>query len=204
MKTIVLLTFTFLSSTCNAQSIAIKQERKQNLVKSIPFPFSLYGKNCNSYVVTTNNGKIEQLNSECKFLLYPENIGTVKISVRDKSEKIIIEESYNVKEIDFKLKINNGNQFIENKELFLKDSRFTLYSSDLECLNFEWNCEFELIHIKENQKYKTSILSKNGNLNMLSKNPSELDKEDILIFHDLKILINNNKFQVPDIVLTVR
>ncbi|HUH25743.1 MAG TPA: hypothetical protein VLY87_03900 [Flavobacterium sp.] len=160
MSNITLLVFVFLSLTCTAQTVIIKQDKKQSLAKSIPYPFSLSGKNCESYIITTNNGKIEQYNSECKFLLYPENTGNVKITVKNKSGKILLEESYGVKNIEFFINVDIAKENIDNPEIFLNHSRLQLYSPDLEYLNFEWNCEFELIHIKENKKSHYSMVSR--------------------------------------------
>src|SRR5690606_15050499 len=102
MKNITLIVFILFSSIGNAKKAIIKQEKKQSLIKSIPFPISLIGKDCESYIVTTKNGRIERYNSECKFLLNPENMGSTKVTVTNKSGKIISEESYNVKDIDRK------------------------------------------------------------------------------------------------------
>ncbi len=203
MKNITLMVFLLFSSIGIAQKAIIKQEKKQSLIKSIPFPFSLIGKDCESYIVTTNNGRIERYNSECKFLLNPENMGSTKVTVTNKSGKIISEESYNIKDIEFFIDVNLAKKHIKNPEIFLNHSRLQLYSPDLECLNFEWNCEFELIHIKENKKSYHSMVSKNGNLSMLKEQLSALNKDDILIFHNIEIFIDKSKFQAPDIVLTV-
>ncbi len=203
MKNIVLLIFIFSSSICTAQKAIIKQDKKQSLIKSIPYPFSLIGEDCESYIVTTNNGRIERYNSECKFLLYPESIDKTKITISNQSGKIIKEELYRVKEAEFFINVDIMKKYIDNPEIFLNHSRLQLYSPDLECLHFEWNCEFELIHIKENKKNYYSMVSKNGNLSMLKEQLSALDKDDILIFHNIEIFIDKSKFQAPDIVLTV-
>lgn len=204
MKSIILLICIFLSSICTAQSVIIKQDKKQSLIKSIPFPFSLIGEDCESYIVTTNNGKIERYNSECKFLIYPENIGETKITISNQSGKVIKEEWYRVKEAEFFINVDIMKKYIDNPEIFLNHSRLQLYSPDLECLNFEWNCEFEVIQITKNTKQSYAIVSKNGNLSMLKEQLSTLDKDDILIFHNIEILIDKSKFQAPDIVLEVK
>lgn len=102
MKNITLMIFLLFSPICTAQSVIIKQDKKQNLIKSISLSFSLIGEDCASYIVTTNNGRIERYNSGCKFLIYPENISETKITIR----KIISEESFSVKDIEFFIDIN--------------------------------------------------------------------------------------------------
>src|SRR5690554_2500220 len=119
MKSIILLICIFLSSICTAQSVIIKQDKKQSLIKSIPFPFSLIGEDCESYIVTTNNGKIERYNSECKFLIYPENIGETKITISNQSGKVIKEEWYRVKEAEFFINVDIMKKYIDNPEIFL-------------------------------------------------------------------------------------
>ncbi|MDY0090376.1 MAG: hypothetical protein RBR78_08410 [Flavobacteriaceae bacterium] len=204
MKKLNIIIFLFFSAICIAQSISVNQDKKQDLIKSLPFPFLLLGENCESYIITTDNGKIEQYDSECKFVIYPEVKGSAKITVQNKYGKIIVEEIYNVKEIDFFLEINNGNRYIDNVEHFLKSSRLTLNSPDLVCSDFQWNCLFDLIYIQENKKSVIPIVSKNGNLSMLKENISSLKKGDILILRNIKLLIDKDEFNTPDLVLEVK
>lgn len=67
-QSLISLFITYINS---AQEIAVTIDRKLNLVQTIANPISIVGKNCQDYILTTDNGKIEQSNSECKFVIFP-------------------------------------------------------------------------------------------------------------------------------------
>ncbi|MBA5792031.1 hypothetical protein H1R17_03880 [Flavobacterium sp. xlx-214] len=203
MKKIKLIFFVFFCSICSAQKIALIQEFKKELVKSVPFPFSLSGNKCKSFIVTTDNGKIEQIKDECKFLIYPERKGFAKIMVHDNSRKEVFSDIYEVKDLTFSIKINNGEKSISDIDRFLKTSRLELNSSDLNCLNFEWYCQFDLIYIDTFKRVELAMDSKNGNLQLLQEKLPQLKSNDILVFRNFRIFVGAEEFVASDVILEV-
>jgi len=198
-----LLLLLFLTCTGNAQEISLLLERKQNLIQSISNPIVILDKNCRNYVVTTNNGKIEQNNADCKFVIYPDSIGVAEIRVHNKSGKLIAKENYRVKAPEFSLNIHGFEKRINDVTHFSKSARLELLSNDLVCLDFSWEANFELIIVGENKKTRILVHSSNGNLNELKEHFASLNSGDILLFHTVKITIYDKKINLSDIVLEV-
>jgi hypothetical protein len=201
MKKSLIVVFLLFGLFCSSQEVIIKQDRKSDLFKGVGFPFSLIGKNCESYIITTDNGKIEQYNSDCTFVVYPENIGIAKIKVKDKTGKILLEEPYKVREIEFKLSIIGANKNVIDIEYFLNFSRLDLVSPDFSG-QFSWKCQFELIHISENKIITHSYISEHGSIKTLKEKIKSLNRGDILVFHKMKLLIGEYQFDTSSIVLT--
>ncbi|MDR6967787.1 hypothetical protein J2X31_001799 [Flavobacterium arsenatis] len=198
-----LILLLLLGYSSNAQEISLVLERKQNLIQSIANPITIFDKNCRNYVVTTDNGKIEQNNADCKFVIFPDSIGVAEIRIYNKSGKLIAKENYRVKAPEFFLNINGFEKIINDVNRFSKSARLELFSDDLECINFSWDASFELVIVEENKKTRIPAHSRNGSLDKLKEHFTSLKSGDILFFHTIKITIDNKEFKVSDIVLEI-
>lgn len=204
MKNFLLFLFLFITTISSAQEVSISIDRKPSLVQSIANPISISSKNCQNYVLTTDNGKIEQSNSDCKCTIYPTHTGLAKITIKNKAEKLINEELYNVKPIAFSVEIPGFNKYINDVNHFSNAARLSLHSDDLECSDISWLANFELIIVDENKTTRLSAQTSNGNLNELKDNFKTLKKGSIIIFHNIKVIIDSNIFSVADTVLEVK
>ncbi|MFY0482226.1 hypothetical protein ACI6PS_06425 [Flavobacterium sp. PLA-1-15] len=202
MRNYLLIILFFLSIRANAQEIFLVQEIKRDLVQSMPNPFSIIGKNCQNYIVSCDNGEIRR-SSDCKFIVYPKNIGAAKITIHTKSGKLVSEEKYHVKSVEFILNINGSDKKIFAVDHFIKSARFQLYSNDLMCSSFSWNANFETVIVEDNKKTIINAHSKDGNLDELKEKMKSLKPGNIIIFHKIKVLIENNEYNVSDIVLEI-
>jgi hypothetical protein len=163
MKNYLLFLFLFITIISSAQKCSISVDRKPSLVQTIANPISIFAKNCQDYVLTTDNGKIEQNNSDCKFTVYPKNTGIAKITVKNKAGKLIKEELYHVKPIQFSIDIPGFDKYINDVDHFSKMARLTLHSGDLECLDLNWSANFEFIIVDENKTTRLLTHASFGN-----------------------------------------
>ena len=203
MKIYLPYLFLFITTISSAQKVSVSIDRKPSLVQSIANPISISAKNCQDYVLTTDNGKIEQSNSDCKFTIYPNHAGLAKITIKNKAEKLINEELYNVKPIAFSVEIPGFNKYINDVNHFSNAAKLSLHSDDLECSDISWLANFELIIVDENKTTRLSAQTSNGNLNELKDNFKTLKKGNIIIFHNIKVIAGTNEFNLLDIVLEV-
>ena len=197
---IPLLLLGYLSS---AQNIGLVLERERNLTQSVPNPITIYGKNCSDFTLSTNNGRIEESSAACKFTIYPDSVGSVKIMIRNKSGKLIGEENYNAKAPEFFIKV----QDVENNRIDanrLSKSSLALNSKDVGCLDLSWDANFELIIVDESNNTRIQVHAHNGNLHEVKDRFSLLKSGNIVIFHNAKIIINKLAFSLPDLVLEVK
>lgn len=203
MKIYISILLLFISYISNAQNVSLSIDKKPSLVQCIPNPISILGKNCNDYLLTSNNGKIEQSNSDCKFVIYPNHVGLAKISITNKSGKLISEEHFQVKPVVFSVDIPNFKNYITDVEYFSKSAKLKLNSDDLKCLDIGWSANFELIIIAANKTTKILGHASNGSLNVNKEHFETLKKGNIIIFHNIKVIAGVNEYNVLDIVLEV-
>lgn len=203
MKNYLTYLFLFITIISSAQKVSISIDRKPSLVQGIANPISISAKNCQGYVLNTDNGKIEQSNSDCKFTIYPNHAGLAKITIKNKAGKLINEEFYNVKPIAFTIDIRGFDKYINDVEHFSNAARLTLHSDDLECLDLNWVANFELIIVDDNNTKLISSHASNGNLDEIRHYFKTLKKGNIIIFHNIKVVAGANEFNVLDVVLEV-
>ena len=202
MRNYSVLSTLFLSYICSAQQVSLILERKQQLIQSLPNSIKLLSDDCGNYRLSTNNGRIEQNHKDCTFVIYPDSIATTKITIFNELGQRIAEENYQVKAPEFILSVRGFNENIENLDRFIKSARLSLFSSDLECLNFSWNAAFEFI-VLGTSKTRIQANSRNGSLDDLREHFKYLMAGDLVIFHNIKIHIGNTEFDSLDIVLDV-
>ena len=202
MKNIFLL---FLIGICNlsfGQSFAIKQDFKSHFVNRIDNPFTIFGKVKKSYVVETNNGKIENV-GENKYLVRPDKTGNLQISIANKSGKLLYKENFNVKDIQFDVDFYGLKSGVKNVNVFLNHNHLQLLSNDLVCLDFYWQWNFEIVHIKENEKYEITDFDKSRSLNQLKDKLKPLEKGDILIFKNIRIYLQDFEYPIEDKIVYI-
>ena len=195
--------FLLITTISSAQKVSISIDRKPSLVQGIANPISISSKNCQNYVLTTDNGKIEQGNSDCKFTIYPNHAELAKITIKNKAGKLISEEHFQVKPILFSIDIPGFNKYINDVNHFSNAAKLSLHSDDLECSDINWVANFELIIVNDSNATRLPYQTSNGNLNEIKDNFKTLKKGNIIIFHNIKVIAGTNEFNLLDIVLEV-
>lgn len=203
MKTYLSFLFLFITIISCAQKVSISIDRKPSLVQSIANPISISAKNCQDYILTTDNGKIEQNSSDCKFTIYPNQAGLAKITIKNKAGKLIKEELFHAKPIEFSIYIPGFDKYINDVDYFSKSARLNLSSDDLGCSDINWSANFELIIVNDSSATRLSYQASNGNLSKIKDHFKTLKKGNIIIFHNIKVIAGANEFNVLDIVLEV-
>lgn len=202
MKYIFLLFSLAMCSLSIGQSFAIKQDFKSHFVNRIDNPLTVFGKLKNSYIVATDNGKIENV-GENKFLVRPEKTGNLQIKITDKSGKLLYKENFIVKNIQFDVDFYGLKNGVENIDRFLNQNHLQLLSNDLVCLDLIWQWNFELIHVRQNEKYEITTFLESRSFDQLKEKLKPFEKGDILIFKNIKIFIDSFEYNIEDKVVYI-
>ncbi|SCY94995.1 GldM family protein [Flavobacterium caeni] len=208
MRNISLIIFFFICSLCSAQEFYLTSEINHTIIKSIPNPiiFSFPGKECNDFNLSTDNGKIEKSNSNCKYLIYPDSIGFAKVIVKNKNGKKIGEKNFQVRNVDFRVIVPGIEDYnIKDVNLFGHTARLQITSDDLACISISWKLECELMIVENDRNIHFKIRSENGILNPEIKDQFALLKNgNLVLFNDIKLIIDNKIFKAPGIMLKVQ
>ena len=108
-----------------------------------------------------------------------------------------------MKDIQFDVDFYGLKSGIQDVNVFLNHNHLQLLSNDLVCLDFIWQWTFEIIHVKQNEKYEITDFDKSKSLNQLKNKLKPLDKGDILIFKNIKIYLQEFEYSIPDKVVYV-
>lgn len=186
-----------------AQQFAIRQDKKAHFVNRIDNPFTIFEKAKKAYVVASNNGKIENV-GENKYLVRPEKTGNLQIKITDKSGKLLYKENFIVKNIQFDVDFYGLKNGVENIDRFLNQNHLQLLSNDLVCLDLIWQWNFELVHIKQNEKYIIKDFQKSRSLKQLKERLKPLEEGDILIFKNIKIYIDKYDYSIENKIVSIK
>ena len=202
MKPILLLILFGIFNISFAQPFGIRQDKKAHFVNRIDNPLTIFGKIKDSYVVATNNGKIENVGKNM-YSLRPDKIGNLQITIADKSGKLLYKENFNVKDIKFDVDFYGLKSGVQDVNIFLNHNHLQLLSNDLISLDFYWQWNFEIIHIKQNEKYEITDFDKSRSFIQLKDKLKPLERGDILIFKNIKIYLQEIEYSIPDKVVYV-
>src|SRR5690554_6955792 len=196
MKNILFILLLF-SSFCFGQKVVVSNAAHNFLyLKSNPVDISVEGLKCSQFTVKVDNGEIKGGN--CKFIIRPERIGIITISIFKKNrliEKRIMNvvESELIAEISMARDIVTGRLVIEGAKGIRVDTK-----QGHVAFNYVLPIEYDVIIIRgENVIFRKSY---NGYI-FSDELKNELQKtieEDLIIFTNMKIKFDESYYEFPE------
>lgn len=202
-----LLTLLFLLPVCHfsqAQEYHLVDEKKQELIASIANPITLASKkDCNRFYLTTTNGSIEKGGRDCQYVLFPVESGVATIRVHHKSGKVVEEKQYRVKEIELQIYLPGYEDIITDVEKFSKTARFELRSDDLVCWSIAFQMNYELIIVEQDQSSYRIQSDQAPFSDAVRAKFASLKPGSLLLFHNIKVIIDGKEYKVPDLTFDI-
>lgn len=189
----------FFPVTFFAQKIVVSNPVSNVLYLEVPNPIDVVveGLKCSNLKIKVDNGSIRGEN--CKYVINPERTGTLKISVYNK-DKLIGENIIPVVNLTLKA-ILKGSHNADGKLII---ERLRSLSVEVEQVNLDidnYEMEYDVMIIKGYDViYKSSFSGKHFN-NELKNEFSKIVENDIILFTNIRLKINDDLYELNDIVV---